>query len=72
MEFSCFPRVSLLPSGEVEQRTARGLGGEASGETEIALRLVRPQTSRTSVLGRGPSVSLGLWHLERIWASKHR
>ena len=72
-EFSCSPRVSLLPSGEAKMWcAARGLGREASGEAEIALRLVRPRTSRTSVLSRGPSAYLGFCHLERIWASKHR
>ena len=61
-EFSCSPRVSLLLSGEVEMRlAARGLGGEASGEAEIALRLARPRTSHALVLGRGPSAYLDLW-----------
>ena len=53
------------------RHAARGLGGETSGEAEIALRLVRPRMSHALVLGRGPRAYLGLWNLERIWASKH-
>ena len=54
-------------SGELEIACAsRGLGRESSSEAEFALRLVRPQKSRTVVLGRGPSVHLGFLHLERI------
>ena len=53
-------------------RTATSLGRESSSEAELALRLVKPRKSRTVVLGRGPSVCLGLLHLERIWASKYR
>jgi hypothetical protein len=62
-----------LPLGKAEiAPAAGGLGGEASGEAEVALRLVRPRKSRSLVLGHGPSTCLGFLHLERIWASKHR
>ena len=57
-----FSEGSLLPSDEAEmRRAAGGLGGEASGEAEIALRLARPRTSHALVLGRGPSMYLDLW-----------
>ena len=61
-EFSCSPRVSVLPSGETEMwRAARGLGGETLGETEVALWPVRPRKSRTLVSGRGPEHAFGLF-----------
>jgi len=57
------------PSSEAEIAFAvRGLGGAPSSEAEFALRMVRPRTGRTVVLGRGPSTYLGLSYLKRTWA----
>ena len=69
-ELACFPRVGFLPSSEAEMWCAvEGLGGEASSEAEIALRVRGgPRMGRTAELGRGPSVYWALWDLERIWA----
>ena len=54
------------------RRTAGSLGGEASGEAEIAFQLGRPLMSRTSVLGYGPSVYLGLFTPGEDLGIKHR
>ena len=59
-----FSEGSLLPSGKTEMRRATGgLGGEASSEAEIASRGGKLWTSRTLVLGRGPSAywAFGTW-----------
>ena len=51
-----------LPSGDAEMwRAAKGLGGETLGETEVALRPVRPQKSRTLVSCCGPEHAFGLF-----------
>ena len=51
-------------------RAAEGLGGEASGEAEIAPWLPRePRRCRPSVLVCGLSAIGPLWILERILAS---
>ena len=48
-----FSEGCLLPSGEAEiRRAAGGLGGEASGEAEMAPPPGRPRTSRAPALGR--------------------
>ena len=56
-EFACSPRVGPLPSSEAEMRFAvEGLGGEASSEAEIVLRVRGvPRIGRTAELGRGLS-----------------
>ena len=66
------PRVGLLPSSEAEmQRTTGGLGGEASSEAEIVLRVrggLEWAVPRSWAVGR---VWIGLlWDLERIWVSR--
>jgi len=51
-----------VPSGKAEMwRAARGLGEETLGETEVALRPVRPRKSRTLVSGRGLECAFGLF-----------
>ena len=64
-ELACSPRVGPLPSSKAEMWCAvEGLGGEASSEAEIALRVRGvPRMGCTAKLGRGLSedwASLGL------------
>ena len=64
-ELACSPRLGPLPSSEAEMWCAiEGLGGEASSEAEIALRVRGvPRMGCTEELGRGLSedwASLGL------------
>ena len=62
MELACSLRVGPLPSSEAEmQRTAGGLGVEASSEAEIVLQVRgEPRMGRTAELGR---------RLSEDWAS---
>ena len=56
-ELACSPRVGPLPSSKAEMWCAvEGLGGEASSEAEIALRVRGvPRMGCTAKLGRGLS-----------------
>ena len=69
-EVACLPRVGPLPSSEAEMWcVVEGLGGEASSEAEIALR-VRGEASDGPYRGAGSWAECGLdlfGDLERIW-----